>query len=59
MNRLVDDETRKMDAMTGASETSVTGQPAVGSDPTQGRGTAAWQRALRMGLEIQARQRRN
>jgi hypothetical protein len=37
----------------------VPGQPAVGSDPTQGKGTSAWQQALRMGLQVNARNRRN
>lgn len=35
------------------------GQPAVGRDPTQGEGTLAWQQALKMGMAVNARLRRN
>lgn len=34
-------------------------QPSVGSDPTQGKGSDAWQRALAMGYQINAQRRQN
>jgi hypothetical protein len=49
----------ELDGGAGGSGLSGTTQPAIGHDPTQGRGTPAWQQAVAMGLAKNARQRRN
>jgi hypothetical protein len=43
----------------GASGSGMATGPAVGIDPTQERGSDAWQQALKMGMERNAQRRRN
>lgn len=45
--------------VTGQAQPGEPGQPSVGYDPTQEKGTPAWQRAIQMGLVVNARNRRN
>lgn len=54
-----DEKTASLHGLDLSGGSVAPGQPAVGEDPTQGPGTTEWQRAVQMGLQVNARNRRN